>query len=250
MKRRKDGRWKKTITINGVRKSFYSTATTERQAERDLLQQIANFHEKEEKGKLFETVANEWSEEHFKKLTYNTIRGYKPHIEYATSFFKNRHINDIHPIDVKNFMNKRIKNGFSSKCVSNQMSVLNMILRYACIEGYIRENPAQYVTVPQGLPKNPRKIPTKEEIEIVKNSTAAPFGILAYTLLYLGLRKGEILALEATDIDRKNNRVYINKSVYFKSNKPFTKLPKTRAGKRVVVLPQCLKDVLPNNTLA
>jgi integrase len=125
------------------------------------------------------------------------------------------------------------------------MSVLNMIFRYACIEGYIRENPAQYVTVPQGLPKNPRKIPTKEEIEIVKNSTSAPFGILAYTLLHLGLRKGEILALEATDIDRKNNRVYINKSVYFKGNQPFTKLPKTRAGKRVVVLPQCLKDVLP-----
>ncbi len=245
MKKRADGRWKKAITINGKRKTFYSTAKTEKQAERDLLQQIMNYKETEERGALFTEVADKWERDHLPKLAHSTAEGYKSLIAFATNYFEHTYIKDIKPIHIKQFMHKKINQGYSAKRVEHQMSVLGMILKYACIEGYITENPAQYITVPKGLPKNPRTIPNRQEIETVKNSTNAPFGIIAYTLLHLGLRKGELLALEATDIDRRNNRVRINKSVYFKGNKPYIKKPKTAAGERIIILPHCLKDFLP-----
>ncbi|MBQ2968715.1 MAG: site-specific integrase [Clostridia bacterium] len=245
MKRRADGRWKKAVTINGKRKTFYSTAKTEKQAERDLLQQIMNFNEAEERGALFVEVADKWERDHLPKLAHSTAEGYKSLIAFAMKYFEYAYIKDIRPIHIKQFMQKKINQGYSAKRVEHQMSVLGMILKYACIEGYITDNPAQYITVPKGLPKKPRTIPNKQEMETVKISTDAPFGLIAYTLLHLGLRKGELLALEATDIDRKNNRVHINKSVYFKGNAPYIKRPKTPAGERTVILPECLKEVLP-----
>ena len=43
MKKRKDGRYIKTVKINGVRRFFYSAAPTERQAEKDIARQLLEF---------------------------------------------------------------------------------------------------------------------------------------------------------------------------------------------------------------
>ena len=53
MKKRKDGRYLKVVTINGKRLYFYSSKTTEQQAERDINRQILSYTKQEEKGKLF-----------------------------------------------------------------------------------------------------------------------------------------------------------------------------------------------------
>ena len=68
MKKRKDGRYLKVVTINGKRLYFYSSKTTEQQAERDINRQILSYTKQEEKGKLFGDVAEEWEEEHFSMI--------------------------------------------------------------------------------------------------------------------------------------------------------------------------------------
>jgi integrase len=65
-----------------------------------------------------------------------------------------------------------------------------------------------------------------------------------YLILYTGLRRGEALALTARDIDFKNNRITVNKSVYYEHNKPRIKQPKTDAGIRTVPLLLPLKEPL------
>ena len=62
MKRRSDGRYVRTVTIDGKRKMFYSSEPTEKKAERDIMRQMVEFKAKkkeEARGKIFEKVADD-----------------------------------------------------------------------------------------------------------------------------------------------------------------------------------------------
>ena len=86
---------------------------------------------------------------------------------------------------------------------------------------------------------------TEEEVSKVNNNTDKIFGLFPYFLLYTGLRKGEALALQYKDIDLIHNIIKVDKSVYYIDCKPRVKSPKTVAGKRNVILLECLKNRLP-----
>ena len=119
-----------------------------------------------------------------------------------------------------------------------------MIFRHAIINRYIKEDVSFYARLPKGAKSQKREALTNEEIEIVNNSTACTFGPLVYFLLYTGLRKGEALALRWKDIDLVNNIIHVSRSVYYISNEPHIKEPKTSSGIRDVIIPNCLADKL------
>ena len=154
---KKDGRWAKPVTLNGKRIFLYSSAKTERQTERDISHQMTEYTAKEEKGNLFEEAADEWVDEHSKKLAYSTAEKYKPHIKFAKQYFVEIYIKDITANDIKNFISYRIKLNYSQKTVQHTLSVVKMMFEYACINGLIRDNPCTYIKIPQNLPKTKRK---------------------------------------------------------------------------------------------
>lgn len=248
--RRKDGRMVEKITVKGKRVSFYSNEPNDKKAMQEIQRKILEYTGELERGKRFNEVSDEWASEHLEKLTYNTASRYKCHIEYAKDFFKNADITKITANHIKNLMQSRIKKGYAGKTVKNQMSVVKMIFEYACINGYLEQSPCLFLRVPANLPKTKREIPTTEEIEIINNSyDDGIFGLLAYFVLYSGLRKGETLALTYNDIDFKNKRIYVTKAVYFVGNTPHIKAPKTEAGTRVVPLLDCLAEKLNKNAI-
>lgn len=126
---KKDGRWAKSVTLNGKRIFFYSSSKTERHAERDIANQMTEYTAKEEKGKLFEEVADEWEDEHSKKLAYSTAEKYKPHIKFAKQYFVEIYIKDITANDIKNFISYRIKLNYSQKTVQHTLSVVKFRLQ-------------------------------------------------------------------------------------------------------------------------
>ena len=79
-------------------------------------------------------------------------------------------------------------------------------------------------------------MPSDQDIEKIKKSTACSFGMFAYFALYTGLRKGELLALTWEDIDLKSRTICVNKSIYNDHNIPKIKKPKTENGIREVPL--------------
>ena len=91
----------------------------------------------------------------------------------------------------------------------------------------------------------PPRAPTDEEIEIVKANINKPFGLFYFFVLYTGCRRGEALAIQFKDIDRKNKVIHITKSVYYEGCTPKIKKPKTKAGERTVPLLDILADKLP-----
>lgn len=242
--KRKDGRWCKSKTINGTRIFFYSSENTERKALRDIENQMIEYTGKIEKGKLFKDVADEWESEHYEHIQYQTALRYKSLASRIVDHFGNKYITRISTEDIMSFMNNLAAEQFSSKSIKDEMSVLKMIFKYAKIKNYISENITLYLMPPKGKPKEERSALNDEEIKLVEDSIDCDFGLLAFFILYSGLRKGETLALEWEDIDFEQNIIKINKSVEFVGCTPRLKSPKTKAGERIVPLIDKLKDVL------
>ena len=239
--RRKDGRWVKSKTINGERVFFYSMEKSEKKALRDIESQMVSYQGKIERGKTFQEVADEWEEVHYKKIQYQTASRYKSHVARAVEYFQGEYIRKITSEDISCFYQQLSLQGFSTKTIKDQASIVKLIMRYALIKRYISTNVADYVPVPTGKPKQEREPLTPDEIQAVKDNAHSEFGRIAYFLLYTGLRKGEMLALTYADIDLKNSVINVNKSVEYISNNPRIKKPKTKAGTRRVPLPEALK---------
>lgn len=245
MKRRKDGRYLKVITLNSEKLYFYSTESTERKAERDIQRQILEYTEKKEKGKLFSEVADEWEEYHYPKVEYTTSYRYRSLLNHARKEFEGFYIKEIQAIDIDRFLNYFVYKGYASKTIKDELSVVKMIFKYAYIHKYIDTDPTQYISPPKGKPAVHRKALENNEIDIIKNNINIQFGLFPYFVVYTGLRKSEALALQFKDIDREKKEITISKSLYYKGNKPYFKTPKTENGIRTVVLPDALLPYLP-----
>ena len=237
--KRKDGLIQRQVTINGKRKSFYG------KTERELNRKIAAYKEDRKNGRLFKDVAEEWETEHFPSLAPNTLKGYRPALKRAIDEFGDKHCPSITPKMVSLFIERFAKRGYAKKTVTTQLLVINLIMTHAVIEGDIEYNPATSVSVPKGLERTRRELPSSDEIDIVKRSSDCPFGLFAFFILYTGCRRGEALALTYGDIDFNERTITVNKSVYHESNTPKIKEPKTEAGIRQIILLDVLYKILP-----
>lgn len=220
MVKRSDGLWQEAIMINGKRKYFYGRTKSE------VLQKLRAYKEKEANGLLFETVADEWWEEHEPSLAYNTAKSYRPAKDRAKSEFPGVYIRDITPQQVFAHI-KQFSTSHADKTVRTQLMIYNLIFRYAVERGYVSNNAARDLFIPRGLPKKKVSAPSEVDIERVKKSTGCTFGMFAFWALYTGLRRGELLALDWKDVDLKNKVIHVTKSVYHANNVPKIKEPKT-----------------------
>lgn len=227
MVKRSDGRWQQKVTIKGRPHYFYGRTKSE------VLQKIQAYQGEQEKGPLFEVVAEEWWDEHSATLQSNTIKSYKPALERAIVAFQGWRCRDITPAMIKSEIAAMAKSR-ADKTVRTQLMVYNLIFKYAVTSDYCPTNPAREVSVPHGLPKKKISSPSDEDIERVKRGWGCTFGMIAYMALYTGLRRGELLALEWSDIDLDARTITVSKSLVHISNRPSVKRPKTAAGERVV----------------
>ena len=241
MKKRADGRFVRTVTINGKRKMFYSSELTEKKAERDIMRQMVEFEAKQQekaKGKTFQEVADEWDNEYREKVSdinynKNTRAAYNRIIEY---FGDTKLLSEINAKEINTFIGYLIGLNYYKKTIAGHKSILNMIFTYAVYRGYIDNNPVKNVRLPNNLPQKERNMPTSEEIEIVDKHYTG-FDFLPYFLLYTGLRISEALALTYEDIDFKNKTISITKHLLHNGNKPVIEnKTKTKNSKRDVIL--------------
>lgn len=68
--------------------------------------------------------------------------------------------------------------------------------------------------------------------------------ILFILAIYTGLRKGELLALQWTDIDFTADVIHVSKAITIIKGKPVCKVPKTKTSHRTVSIPHFLSERL------
>lgn len=243
-KKRSDGLYQKqiTITVKGQKKqkAFYAKTIPE------LERKVREYRQEEEmSGITFSQAADEWWEQHEKTLSHNSLHGYVKAIAEAKTEFGKKNIEKITAMDVNSYLLKLKSKKFGYKTVCTRFQIIRQVFAYAVLCGYVPVNVALSVSVPRGLPQKHREMASDDDIKRIKESDS----LMAKLALYTGCRRGELLALRYEDIDREEKTILISKSVYFESNQPHIKEPKTKAGVRMIPLLEPLEEILPKKKI-
>lgn len=234
--KRADGLYEKTITINGKKHHFYG------KTQREAQEKAFTYKAKAKRGITFGEIADRYYEEYIIEHP-SSERYIKAHYRDLVKAFGDASAKDLTPKDwTTYFATIRDK---SYKTVLGRKSVAQNIYRFGIINNGLEDNPVEPRRLPPSLVKGGRDIPPPEIIEAVRTRTDLPNALLFLTRLYSGMRRGELLRLQYKDIDRDRRLIHVTKSVYFVGNDPILKEPKTRAGKRDIVLLKPLLEVMP-----
>ena len=78
----------------------------------------------------------------------------------------------------------------------------------------------------------------------IEKSIPEQIKVMFYLAIYTGLRKGELLALQWSDVDFNTDIVQVSKAVTIVAGKPVCKVPKTKTSRRSVSIPHSLTERL------
>lgn len=241
---RPDGLHETIIRVNGKRKAFRG------KTDKEVWEKVKAFDRsaaaaKGEKPVTFAELADAWWTEIEPTLEHNTQKSYRPALERAKAEFGKRAAAEITAKEIDRYISD-FSASRARKTVVTQLQIIRQIFRRAKVRGDVPDDPARDVKPPRNLPQNHRDAPSTEQVQKIKDGLSCPFGLFAYLVYYTGCRRGEALALTGADIDRKNKRIRISKSVYYMGNAPHIKQPKSDAGTRVVPLLDALDKALPS----
>ena len=153
--------------------------------------------------------------------------------------------------------NLRSGEGLAPNTVNSVITVLQGSLRQAYELGMITEYTADKIKRPKSKEKQITCFTPEEQKKIEKavreDRRVKMFGVLL--TLYTGLRIGELIALEWTDVDFSKGEISINKSCHdSRKEGKYCRLceePKTETSKRIVPIPKqlipLLRDVKKKN---
>lgn len=135
--------------------------------------------------------------------------------------------------------------GKSASYISKAKLLLTQMFDSAVDAGYIASNPARARSIkpPKGSKGTHRTITDEERAAI--HNTPHKMQLAALIMLYCGLRRGEVLALQTSDFN--GDTLTVRRSVSYVSNQPIISTPKTGAGTRSVPVPEFIVKMLPES---
>ena len=127
--------------------------------------------------------------------------------------------------------------------------VLKKVYKYAVTIGLVNNNPMDNVILSTNheVIKDDINYWTLNQFNIFIGYVDYGLYYVIYNFLYyMGCRKGEALALQWSDVDLKNGKVNINKTIQFNiNNKPYVfTTPKSKNSVRIISIPKKLMNIL------
>jgi integrase len=178
----------------------------------------------------------EWLETYKKPILANKqFKDYKRQIDKdilpAIGGLKLCEVRDIHLQKILN-----TKKGFSETRIKMLYLAIHGLFKQARISKLIPFDPSEDLTLPASTKGTHRSISNFERTHFLKVAERHRAGLMFKTMLYCGLRTGEVTALSWKDIDFEGH--FINVVAAMESGKEDTlKAPKTEAGVRSVPIP-------------
>ena len=202
-----------------------------------------------------------------KELAPSTYKRYCRILETRLlPYFGHFYINKIRPTDIMKFydllekdtqlVRKKGNNGsktkkpLSGKTILEHHRLLRAMLHKAVYWQLIVANPAERVQPPKAR-KPKRKSYDDEQTKILlENLELLPsedtkYKVAIILTVFTGVRLGELMGLEWTDVDFKNGIISINRSSQYLSDMGvFTKVPKTESSIREIAIPEFIISLL------
>lgn len=238
---------------NGKRRYITRTAPTEAAARRLLRQMLAEL----DQGRLApshpHTVASYalyWSREikpHEVRKT--TAAGYEDLLRrYVIPALGSKRLNDLHPQDIQALMSTMRAQRLSVRTINQVRSILSGMCRHAWRSGLIASNPVSATDALRRQAGDKTQVRTPWTLDEVHAALRAfqsvdELDCFVHLMLGLGLRPGEALGLQWSDIDEEDGRITIARTLKEgRSQMPdgtgvvrlVVNDPKTRSSRRVL----------------
>lgn len=251
--------------------TYHPKATTPAAALKEAKLYAENLEKRIKEGKYFQgekmtysDVYTEWKTWAADHLTVSQLEQYQGVIDRVfIPEFGNQLINKISPVSVQHFIDD-LKTQVQPATLRKYFTCLRSVFRYAYRLNITKEDICGRIELPQIKKSDDLQAFTSEQAQRFMNdaltrvysftnkqgytdSHAVPFQFrVLYTLaIYSGFRRGELIALNWSDIDFDKHTVRICKAAAeTKAEGVMIKGPKTKAGNRTITLPAVCFDLL------
>lgn len=189
----------------------------------------------------FAVWSKKWMDLNFPNLSPSTQVSYKMYIEtHFIPFFKRFQLKDIKEMHIKEYINKKLKDGLSASTVRKHFFVLSNIMD----EALKIKSPCRDIDPPK-LKKYKPEILSEEGFSLFRNALKGTWDEIPLLLAaYCGMREGEIFALKWDDIDQTNCTITIDENRAISLNGYTDKDPKSENGIRIIAAPKLIFDLI------
>ncbi len=214
LKKRDDGRYTVTATINGKRKFFYGKTRAEAQEKCEAYKQksqgIAYFNE--------DITILEWAEEWLQMkestVTPNTLDSYvQPLRNHIIPEIGHMKLCELTPVIVRRLLSKKLKT-LSTRSVRYIYTILNAMIAQAVKDEIIPKNVVAIVQKPKLVKTHEIVTLSAAEVKAFLAGIENPDHHAFFTLAFAsGMRRSELLGLTWHNVDFKNNTILVDKTV-------------------------------------
>lgn len=241
--------------VDGKMKCEYITADTTEELKKK--EKSICRGKKLKKKNLDNGIFGDWAEKWLREIktpsgiSYSSVIGYCGIINCLNSRFGETPIKNITLADFQNYINdlaaerEEGKPGFSKTSLTNRKKVAKSIFQYARANN-VSGVPDFFrmVVIPKDSLVYERRSLTEDEQQMIID-TEHGAQLPAMIMMFSGLRRGELIPLEWSDIDLENAIISINKSVVTIASKPVIKKGgKSKSATRYIPIPPILVEYL------
>ncbi|MBQ9188454.1 MAG: site-specific integrase [Clostridia bacterium] len=251
-KKRDDGLYQRCVTVGRKADGRPDRKVIYAHTQKELEDKVAEYKERLSNGMLpihenatFGEFAELLCKEYKPTISESVRKQYVSICNNHLSELKYMQLTELRNAHLQTIINRMARNGYSTKLMSHVKQVASQVLRLAQDNDILVRNVFERVKVPSIEPE--KRLPlTEEQIALVKKTYKGHrMGVPVMVMLYAGLRRGELLALQWTDIDFKKHVIRVWRSLAFEAkNQARIKKPKTKAGTREVPIVDPLYEIL------
>ena len=160
-------------------------------------------------------------------------------------------LKNLHPAVVQRFINSLADSAGSNlapKTIKDIHGILHKALTQAALLGYIPTNPADNCVLPKIVKQKITPLKDEDMPNFMAEISKSPFKTLYITVLFTGLRRGEICGLTWDNIDFKNNLIFVTHQLQkLPADDQYHFVPPKSSSTRAVPMPPSLSATLKSH---
>lgn len=195
---------------------------------------------------------SEYKAHSIKKSTYDLYNTY--YEIYIKDILGKKIIQDLKPIHIQKLYNDMAKRGLKENTIKKVNTIMRSMLQQAVKNEMLLKNPCVSVDIPKTEKVEKQILSAEHQDEFLKfvrsSNRWKKYNTLFTVALGTGMRIGELLALNWSDIDYNEKTIEINRTLLYLQNKDTKKFeyvmqtPKTKTSKRKIPLLDSLAFLL------
>lgn len=250
-KKRNDGLYKTSVVVGRnkdgsyKRKYLYAKTKKELDEKRTELEHNLKYGLSCDNEKAtFDEIAREWLAHKKYFVGESRFRRYEAVLRTHLDEIQRMPVIKLKTIHLQKIIDEKAALGYSTKVLAEIKQTAKQVLDYAMEYDILFRNVFYLVKIPKAK-AGKRDALTDEQLKMVITYWQGHrMGIPTLIMLYCGLRRGEMIALQWPDIDLSKKVIRVGKAAAGVDNQFKIKGPKTDAGNRMVPIPDFLVDIL------